>query len=163
MIGNRSDVENVSIERLQSFYHRYYRPDNAVLIVAGKIDPARTLGLVAQQFGPIPKPQQPLDTQYTTEPVQDGERAFTVRRLGGSQSIAVGYHTVSAQHSDAPALEVLAVFWGLRRTAVCTGVWLKPARQPLSAWSKKTAMTPAKLLPQSGCVTRTMPRRCVTR
>ena len=30
-IGNRSDIEHVRIENLQAFYHRYYRPDNAVL------------------------------------------------------------------------------------------------------------------------------------
>jgi zinc protease len=35
-IGARSDVENVPIERLQAFYRRYYQPDNAVLVVAGK-------------------------------------------------------------------------------------------------------------------------------
>ena len=36
-IGSRSDIENVPIERLQAFYHKHYQPDNAVLIVAGKI------------------------------------------------------------------------------------------------------------------------------
>ena len=37
-IGARSDVENVPIERLQAFYRKYYQPDNAVLVVAGKFD-----------------------------------------------------------------------------------------------------------------------------
>ena len=34
-IGARSDVENVDIGQLRAFYHQYYQPDNAVLIVAG--------------------------------------------------------------------------------------------------------------------------------
>ena len=34
------------IERLQAFYRNYYQPDNAVLIVAGKFDEAKTLALV---------------------------------------------------------------------------------------------------------------------
>src|SRR5262249_18171053 len=46
-IGARSDIENVPIERLQAFYKKYYQPDNAVLMVAGRFDPAKTLGLVA--------------------------------------------------------------------------------------------------------------------
>ena len=46
-IGARSDVENVPIERLQAFYKRYYQPDNAVLLVAGKFDEAKTLGLTS--------------------------------------------------------------------------------------------------------------------
>jgi predicted Zn-dependent peptidase len=37
-IGARSDIENVPIERLQAFYRKYYQPDNAVLLVAGKFD-----------------------------------------------------------------------------------------------------------------------------
>ncbi|MCA9796744.1 MAG: insulinase family protein, partial [Candidatus Eremiobacteraeota bacterium] len=52
-IGARSDIERVPIERLQAFYHKYYQPDNAILMVAGKIDPEKTLALVAQKFGSI--------------------------------------------------------------------------------------------------------------
>ncbi|MBC7899690.1 MAG: insulinase family protein, partial [Saprospiraceae bacterium] len=45
VIGARSDVENVPIDRLHAFYRRYYQPDNAVLLVAGKFDEAKTLDL----------------------------------------------------------------------------------------------------------------------
>ena len=55
-IGARSDIENVDIGRLQAFYRLYYQPDNAVLIVAGRFDPERTLAQIAKTFGPIPKP-----------------------------------------------------------------------------------------------------------
>src|SRR5262249_33573622 len=47
-IGSRSDIERVPIEALQAFYHRFYQPDNAVLVVAGKIDPQKTLALVSE-------------------------------------------------------------------------------------------------------------------
>ena len=39
-IGARSDIENVPIDRLQAFYRKYYQPDNAILVVAGKFDEA---------------------------------------------------------------------------------------------------------------------------
>ena len=42
-IGTRADIENVPIERLQAFYRKYYQPDNAVLVVAGKFDEAKAL------------------------------------------------------------------------------------------------------------------------
>ena len=86
-IGARSDIENVPIDRLQAFYHKYYQPDNAVLLVAGKFDPARALALVAGNFGPIPKPTRVLPIIYTVEPTQDGERSATVRRVGDTQAI----------------------------------------------------------------------------
>jgi zinc protease len=84
-IGNRSDIENVPIAKLQAFYRMYYQPDNAVLLVAGKFDEAKTLALIAKDFGAIPKPTRTLPVFYTVEPTQDGERTFTVRRKGDVQ------------------------------------------------------------------------------
>ena len=55
-IGARADVENVDIPRLQAFYHQYYQPDNATLIVSGKLDEKRVLSWIAQSFGSIKKP-----------------------------------------------------------------------------------------------------------
>lgn len=103
-IGNRSDIENVRIENLQAFYRTYYQPDNAVLLVAGKFDPAQTLGWITQSFGVIPKPRRSLPQFWTVEPTQDGERSFTVRRQGDVQIVALGYKVPSALHDDSDAL-----------------------------------------------------------
>ena len=46
IIGARSDVESVPIDRLQAFYRKYYQPDNALLIVTGKFDEERVLELI---------------------------------------------------------------------------------------------------------------------
>ena len=53
-IGSRSDIEKVPIEKLQAFYHNYYQPDNAMLVVAGKFDEAKTLALIQILFGRDP-------------------------------------------------------------------------------------------------------------
>jgi len=42
-IGSKEDIEKVPIENLKAFYKKYYQPDNATLVVAGKIDEAKTL------------------------------------------------------------------------------------------------------------------------
>ncbi len=107
-IGARSDVENVNIPHLQAFYRKYYQPDNATLIVAGKFDPARTLGEIAQAFGVIPKPTRVIEPTYTIEPVQDGEREVTLRRTGGEQDLYVTYHTPSVASPDMPAFSIIA-------------------------------------------------------
>ena len=78
-IGERSDIEGAPIERLQAFYRMYYQPDNAVLIVAGKIDEERTLELVQEYFGSIPRPERQIIPTYTQEPTQDGEREVILR------------------------------------------------------------------------------------
>ena len=68
VIGNRSDVERVPIDKLQAFYHKYYQPDNAVLTVAGKIDEPKILALVNEYFGKIPKPARSVVSQSDLPP-----------------------------------------------------------------------------------------------
>src|SRR5262249_53753849 len=97
-IGARSDIENVPIERLQAFYKKYYQPDNAVLLVAGKIDEAKTLALINQYFAPIPRPSRVPPQIYTAEPTQDGERQVTLRRVGDVQVVMAGYHVPAGSH-----------------------------------------------------------------
>ena len=107
-IGAKSDLENVNIERLQAFYRNYYQPDNAVLLVAGKIDEAKTLAMINERFGRIPKPTRVIQKTYTLDPTQDGERSVTLRRTGDVQVIIAAYHTPSAGDSDEAPLDVLA-------------------------------------------------------
>ena len=103
-IGNRSDIENVKIENLQAFYRRYYQPDNAVLLVAGKFDEARTLQWIAKYFGVLAKPKRVLAKLWTIEPTQDGERSFFVRRKGDIQIVLNAYKIPSGLHADIDAV-----------------------------------------------------------
>jgi zinc protease len=111
-IGARSDVENVDIGRLQAFYRTYYQPDNATLIVAGKFDVAKVKGWIDQSFGRLPKPKRALPRLYTLDPVQDGERAVTIRRVGGTGQVMLGYHVPPGAHPDYPAMELFAQIIG---------------------------------------------------
>jgi zinc protease len=111
-IGNRSDIENVKIENLQAFYRTYYQPDNAVLLVAGKFDPAQTLAWIGKSFGAIPKPKRALPPFWTVEPTQDGERSFTVRRKGDVQIVALGYKIPSSLQGDSDALSFMSQILG---------------------------------------------------
>ncbi|WP_077035922.1 pitrilysin family protein [Pelomonas sp. KK5] len=106
-IGARSDVEHVSIPRLQAFYRRYYQPDNATLIVSGKFEPARALAWIEQSFGRIPKPTRTLEKTYTQDPVQDGENLVTVRRVGGNPLSVAAYHVPAGPTPDYAAVELL--------------------------------------------------------
>lgn len=106
-IGARSDIEQVPIENLQAFYRKYYQPDNAVLLIAGKFDPSSTLKLVNQKFGPIPRPERILPKTFTIEPTQDGEREVILRRTGDVQAIGLLYHVPSGLHPDFVAVDVM--------------------------------------------------------
>lgn len=111
-IGARSDIENVPIERLQAFYRTYYQPDNAVLSLSGDFDLASTIGSIAEKFGRIPRPARELQTVYTVEPPQDGERSVTLKRVGDVQALCLAYHIPAGSHPDFAACEVLAFICG---------------------------------------------------
>ena len=106
-IGNRTDIERVPIDRLQGFYKKYYRPDNAMLVVAGKFDEKKALALIAKYFGPLKNPKGKLDATYTEEPTQDGEREVILRRVGDVGVVGVIYHIPAGAHPDYPACEML--------------------------------------------------------
>ena len=107
-IGSKEDIEKVPIENLKAFYKKYYQPDNATLVVAGKIDEAKTLALVNKYFGNIPRPTRVLPKTYTVEPVQDGERYVELRRAGDVQAVALSYHIPPGPHPDYAAIDVLS-------------------------------------------------------
>jgi zinc protease len=113
-IGSKADLENVPIENLQAFYRKYYQPDNAILLVAGKFDEAKTLELITQYFGQIPRPTRAINKTYTLDPVQDGERSVVLKRVGDVQLAMAAYHIPAGSHSDYPAVEVLASVLGSR-------------------------------------------------
>ncbi|MCY3593355.1 MAG: pitrilysin family protein [Acidobacteria bacterium] len=116
-IGARADIENVPIERLQAFYRKYYQPDNAILVVAGRFEVDRALELVAEKFGPIPRPERTgantLFDTYTAEPAQDGERTVTLRRVGDTQLVMAVYHVPPGAHEQYAAVEVLSHILGV--------------------------------------------------
>lgn len=110
-IGSRADLENVPIERLQGFYRKYYQPDNAMLVVAGKFDEAKTLDMIEEQFGRIPRPDRTGDMRifptYTLDPTQDGEREVTLRRVGDTKMLMAAYHVPPGAHEEFAAVDVL--------------------------------------------------------
>ncbi len=106
-IGSKEDVERVKAVTLRKFYEKYYQPDNATLIVAGKFDEKKALDYIAQSFSTIAKPSRVLDTPYTLEPPQDGERFVELKRAGDSKVVGALYHTAPYADKDYAALDAL--------------------------------------------------------
>jgi zinc protease len=107
-IGSKEDLEKVPVERLEAFYKKFYQPDNAVLVVTGRLDESKTLAAVAETLGKLPRPARKLDQTYTVEPPQDGERYVELRRVGQGKQVVVAWHAVASAHPDSAALQVLA-------------------------------------------------------
>ena len=88
-IGWPTDIEGWKAEDLKKFFKTYYAPNNAVLVVAGDVDPAQVFALADKYLASLPK--QPAPTPVTTvEPEQQGERRLVVERAD-AQSPIVAY------------------------------------------------------------------------
>ena len=106
-IGWRSDIENVSIEKLKAFYDTFYWPDNATVTIIGDIKTDAALALVKKYYGAIAKSPASIPALYTEEPAQSGPRRVVVKRAGRLGVVGIAFKTPAARHADMPALQVL--------------------------------------------------------
>ena len=71
--GDLHDIEAATTADAQAFHAKFYRPNNAVLVVAGDIDYAATKGMIARYFEPIPR-GAPIQLPSIAEPRQTHEK-----------------------------------------------------------------------------------------
>ncbi len=106
VIGWLHDIESISLEDYQNYYHRYYQPNNCTLVIVGDIEPKEAIKEVEAAFGDMPAgPEPPKVT--AKEPEQFGERRTEVHREAQFPSILMNYHAPNWREGDAYALEVL--------------------------------------------------------
>jgi len=107
VIGWMSDILSWRRDEVMAYYRTYYAPNNAVLVVAGDIDPARTIELVRKHYGPVkPSPAPPPVT--TVEPPQLGLKTVVMRKEAQAPSYQAVWHAPSVKDPDFLPLAVLA-------------------------------------------------------
>jgi len=106
-IGWRSDIENVSTERLKVFYNTYYWPNNATVTVIGDFNKKEALGFIEKHFGEHGASEEVIPEMYTEEPKQEGPRRTVVSRAGQAGVVGVGHKTPEGLHKDIYAFQLL--------------------------------------------------------
>jgi zinc protease len=107
VIGWMDDLERLTADDIRAYYRAHYTPGNAVLVIAGDIEPRATLALVEQTFGPVTGPKAP-SRRAAVEPPQLGERRVPVNKEAQLPAVIVGYQVPNFRDPDAYALPVLA-------------------------------------------------------
>ncbi len=92
IIGWMSDLKNMKVSDLETWYRRWYAPNNATLVVAGDVDPEEVLQLAHKFFGPVPRAEVPQDNPVPEVP-QQGIKRLTVKRPAEVPSLLMGYKT----------------------------------------------------------------------
>ncbi|WP_425408630.1 M16 family metallopeptidase [Hyphococcus sp.] len=90
--GDLEDLDAATLEDVQKFFNDFYAPNNAVLVVAGDIDPEQTLSWVEEYFGDIPASDN-LSFPDISEPRQEEEKRLEkTDALAPRPAIAWAYH-----------------------------------------------------------------------
>ncbi|MGQ9561498.1 MAG: M16 family metallopeptidase [Candidatus Oleimicrobiaceae bacterium] len=100
-IGFREDIEAMPTmyDYSKSFFNRYYRPDNVVLMIVGDVEPEATMALVKKYYGQWEKGYVP--PQVPAEPEQKGERVAHVSYKGKTLPIlTVAYKGLAFSPAD---------------------------------------------------------------
>ncbi|HVK81170.1 MAG TPA: pitrilysin family protein [Verrucomicrobiae bacterium] len=107
-IGSIEDLDAATVEDVRAFHATYYRPDNAVLVVAGNFNQAQLDAWVDQYFGDIARPNRPIPRDYPTEPVRTQPREYTVYQPNVPlPAVMISYPQPASTSPDLPALYVL--------------------------------------------------------
>jgi len=78
-IGFMEDIKNWSIQDIRAFHKTYYQPQNAIIIVAGDIEPERVFQAAKERFERIENCCE-IPKVHTLEPKQDGARRVIVKK-----------------------------------------------------------------------------------
>ena len=102
-----SHIEQATMEDVKSFFYEHYRPNHAILSIAGNVELDQVKALTEKWFGEIPagkkKPRKLLK-----EPVQTKARQLTVERDVPLDAIYKAFHMVDRKHPDYYATDLIS-------------------------------------------------------
>jgi len=106
VIGWMSDIQNWKREAILDYYHTYYAPNNAVLILVGDFKTEDAIGLIKKYYSPI-KPGPPSPAVHTTEPPQLGEKRVNMVKEAQTPCFIMVYHSPECTNPEFYPMSVI--------------------------------------------------------
>jgi zinc protease len=107
-IGSMVDLEAASIDDVLDFYHTYYVPSNATLVLVGDFDSAQATQLVNMYLGRVPKSAREVPRDIPKEPPQTKEKRITLQEPWPLPAVVVAYHVTYDGNPDSYPLHIAA-------------------------------------------------------
>ncbi len=108
IVGWPEDLARIGDRDLRAFYRAHYRPQGAVLVVAGAVDPVPTLDHIAAVMGRVPPSAGERPRPVIDEPSQLGRREFVIEDAEAGARGVLAWRAAPRGHRDAIPLEILA-------------------------------------------------------
>jgi zinc protease len=105
-LGTQASFEKTTAEMIDAFHERWYAPNNAILVIAGDVDPAEAIASAKRLFGDIEARELPARPAFALSPVKAASFEVDSSRATGTQMIAL--RMPGLESPDFPALEVLS-------------------------------------------------------
>jgi zinc protease len=106
-IGSHADLQAATLDDVKEFFTRWYGPENAVVAIAGDIDPARTREMVVRWFGDIPGKPRPVAPEPAPVPLA-GERRVVLEDRVQLPRLYLAWQTPKVYAPGDAALDVLS-------------------------------------------------------
>jgi predicted Zn-dependent peptidase len=116
VVGWASDLETVTREEVNDFFHQYYAPNNVVISIVGDVKFDDMVKLVGQYFNSIPPSKIPPPVVQTIEPKQTGERRISVEYDANPQMV-IGWHMPAGGGIDQPVFDIISNLLSRGRTS----------------------------------------------
>lgn len=106
-IGKEQYIDKATLSEFMDFYKTFYVPNNAVLVIGGDIDIAKTKDMIAKYFGTIPKGTKPIPRPNIVEPPQTAERWVKFYDNIQLPAVIIAYHAPKLGSDDSYAMDML--------------------------------------------------------
>jgi zinc protease len=112
-LGTKESFDATTAAMLKKFYGDWYAPNNAILVIAGDVDPAAALAKVKQLYGPIKRKQIPARPEVKLQPVKP--ESFTLESNLPYETVFVAFRMPGTSSPDYAAAHILADVAGSQR------------------------------------------------
>ena len=115
-LGTRPSFDRTDVKLLRAFYERWYAPNDAVLVIAGDVDPATALGEVHAAFDAVPR--KALPARATVQPRPQPARTLSLPTTYPVAFATLAWRMPSLTSHDFAAADIMSDVLGSRRYAL---------------------------------------------
>jgi predicted Zn-dependent peptidase len=100
-------IKSATLTDVKNFFYSHYAPNNAILCVAGPVEPNEIIELTNKWFGSIEK-REVIERKLPKEPIQTSARKLEIERDVPFNAIYKAYHMCKRNHADFPATDLMS-------------------------------------------------------